>query len=182
MRLCISVPICAWAVCSCACMCVHRSQLQSTVKVSVYLIRALFSGLSAHSLTSPLDIDRHSQVALSDCYHWLSPPSPHTPSLPCLSFSLSHILSHPFSPLVFFFSFPCLSSAFGCALTWLSLWVCFAGQPSACYSSPALIKEENWNPFNQTPQPHTHPLPRIAVQGEHGRGGLRTPKWLKQAN
>lgn len=84
-----------------------------------------FSSLSTHSLASPLDMDRLSQVALSDCYHWLVA----TPLL-CSPHTLSHVslpLSHPLSPLLplVFFGFSCLSSVFGCALTWLSLWVCF---------------------------------------------------------
>lgn len=167
-------PLCAYAhvpqcahlyvycmfVCQWVSMRPHRSQLQSTVKVNFYLILTLFSGLSTGSLTSPLDMDRHSQVALSDCYHCL-------PTLPTHTFPSLSVSPQPHLLLS-------LSSAFGWALTWLSLWVCFAGQPSACYSSPALIKEENWNPFNQIPPT----LPRIAVHGEHGRGRLHTPKWL----
>lgn len=92
-------PLCAYAhvpqcahlyvycmfVCQWVSMRPHRSQLQSTVKVNFYLILTLFSGLSTGSLTSPLDMDRHSQVALSDCYHCLPTLPTHTPSLPCQS-------------------------------------------------------------------------------------------------
>lgn len=93
----------------------------------------------------------------------------------------SSSLTFPFlclfhSLLLLFFSssvFAHLSSAAGYALTWLSLWVCLTGQPSAYYSSPALIKEANWNPFNQGIR-----APLNCNAGEHGRGGLPTSKWL----
>lgn len=150
-ELCAAVPACV----------LRGLSLKTRVRVTFYLLPVLFSGLYTHSVTGHPDMKRHSQVALSDCYHWLpirTPPPQPKPSFACLPFSLPLLLS-PSS------SFPFLSSVFGCALTWLSLWVCFAGQPSACYSSPGLIKEENWNPFNQNPHSSPPSPTRIAVRG-----------------
>lgn len=164
----------------CLHVCVHRSQLQCIVKVGFYWILALFSGLSTHSLTSPIDMDRHSQVAMSDCYHWLQHTHTHTPCFPCLSFSL--FLSHP--------PHPSSSSSFPVFPQHLAVLSRGLVSGSASQASPLLvILHQPWSKRRtgihliRTP-PHppttttTYPTPRIAVQGEHGRGGLHTPKWL----
>lgn len=93
----------------------HESQLQSTVRVSFYLILALFSSLSTPSLSSPQDMGRLSQVAFTDCYHWLQPPSTHThfPFPVCVSrFLASPLPSSP--PRLFLLLL---------SLSFLSIWL-----------------------------------------------------------
>lgn len=112
-------PFVQFTVCLCAsvaaCMRVQKSQLQSEVKVSFFLILDLFPSRSTHNLSSPLDMDRLSQVALSDCYHWLHhSPNPttttHFPTPVCLSPSLTSFLPSSPPPLL--------------SLTFFSIWLC----------------------------------------------------------
>lgn len=157
------VWVCVPTLDACVPACVHRSQVADDSDTQFLShSSSVFWTFCSQSDKSPRD----GQTISGGIAGFLSLAAPtessHTSSLPCLSFSLSHILYPPCPS----FSLP----VFPQHLAVLSRGLVSG---SACYSSPALIKEENWNPFNQSP-----PSTPDCSAGENGRDGLHTPKWL----
>lgn len=126
---------------TCVPACVHRSQVADSSDTQ------FLSHSSSVFWTFCSQSPRDRQTLSGGIVGFLSLAAP-TESSYTSSPSLSIFLppSHPLSPLPVFFS-----PVFPQHLAVLSRG---SVSGSACYSSPALIKEENWNPFNQTPPLH----------------------------
>lgn len=111
--------VCSFVLDACVAACVQRSQVGDHIE-------SQFHSHSSSSLDTLITVWL-TRKTWTDTLRWHCLisitghpcPTPHTSSLPCLSFPLSQ----PPSPSSSFLS-PRLSSAFGWALTWLSLWVC----------------------------------------------------------
>lgn len=131
--------------------CVHTSQVADHSKSQSASHSGPDSGLPL--LTAPPNEPRRrSPVVLSDFYHQPRRPPPllaaYLPMPVCLPPSLTHTRTHMHT----------ISRSFSLldALAVLSRGLVSG---SACYSPPALIKEENWNPFNQTARSPALPPP-----------------------
>lgn len=160
--------------------CIHTSQVADHSKSQSPSHSGPNSGLSLLTVSPP--------TSLADALRWyclisITSPAALLPSPPhifrCLSVFLppSHTGAHTLSP-----SFSLL-----CALAVLSRGLVSG---SACYSPPALIKEENWNPFNQTARSPALPPPlqlstpppfHPGLQSTHGCGGWAARRWTSHS-